>query len=60
MRRNIIPVGLLVLIAAGLSAIPAFAADVAGKWYTRLDSEPVITINKAERIHWTIPTAQKQ
>ena len=28
-------------------AEPASAADFAGKWYDRLDSEPVITINKA-------------
>ena len=30
-----------------LAATSANAADVAGKWYGRLDSEPVITINKA-------------
>jgi len=29
-----------------LAATSANAADVAGKWYGRLDSEPVITINK--------------
>jgi hypothetical protein len=30
-----------------LATTSANAADVAGKWYGRLDSEPVITINKA-------------
>jgi hypothetical protein len=30
-----------------LSVVPACAADVAGKWYGRLDSAPVITISKA-------------
>jgi hypothetical protein len=41
------PICLSALLATALFALPACAADMAGKWYGRLDSEPLITINKA-------------
>lgn len=50
MVRKSIQVSLPALTAITLSvlaATSASAADVVGKWYGKLDSQPVITINKA-------------
>ena len=47
MRRKRTPVCLSALIAMTFSIIPAFAAEVAGKWYGKTDVDPVIIIEKA-------------
>ena len=47
MRRKRIPSCLSALTAMTLSVVPAFAADVAGKWYGKTDVDPVIIIDKA-------------
>ena len=47
MRRKRTPVYLSALTAMTFSVIPAYAADVVGKWYGKTDVDPVIIIGKA-------------
>lgn len=45
-RKAGFAISLTTLAVILLAATPVIAADVAGKWYGRLDSEPIISISK--------------